>query len=638
MKLIILVKDTNKYVKSKFSFQWSQVGVAKEICLAGVRPVSVKRMLNGLETAMRSQRVQISFGEFESMSAWLMASPLFKHYLDDRLLKSLKEGQSNNPQLQLKSDEFWQEMDEAESREEKMEIVCSYMKAILRGALRMEPDEPISEDANMQDLGVDSLMLIELKNSIQSLMGSRLTVTANMLKDCHTIRDLANVIVDKISDDEENPASVPPLSPEEFRHLLEADCILEEGISSNGNTPEPISSLKSVLVTGVTGQLGPYVLLNLCESLSHSLERIALLIRTREKKCPREKLQNILTSMNIIDRIDMSKVDILRGDVTHPKFGLSDEVYQELSESIGGIVHLAVKSHHIEQYRKCESGTRDIRSVNVGGTLNALRFASSGKTKHVYYASSLISIFGSNEEGTLCDNWPEPEQFKVIAENGVGGYPTSKFVSEMLIKQANERGIPCKVFRFPWITGESKTGQLNYLNNHYILRFISYLKIKAMPMAPVPALVLPVDICAEISLKLFLNENVPQAIFNIPHPNPQLEVEFVKVAKKDFYVDLELVDWKSKEFAEKLYATDMPLESLREIYDNVDRAVSMSKAVPFQAVNGYLDSPDNYFTSCNAKLEKYINNYSESIPSSMDIIRKDLLYVKSKGFLDKFGV
>jgi len=33
----------------------------------------------------------------------------------------------------------------------------------------LDPDELINEDANIQDLGVDSLTLIELKNSIQTL-------------------------------------------------------------------------------------------------------------------------------------------------------------------------------------------------------------------------------------------------------------------------------------------------------------------------------------------------------------------------------------------------------------------------------------------------------------------------------------
>lgn len=50
--------------------------------------------------------------------------------------------------------------------------------------------------------------------------------------------------------------------------------------------------------------------------------------------------------------------------------------------------------------------------------------------------------------------------------------------------QANERGIPCIVIRFPWTTGESETGRLNYTINHFIL---SCLKIMSIPNGPLGA-------------------------------------------------------------------------------------------------------------------------------------------------------
>lgn len=86
-------------------------------------------------------------------------------------------------------------MDLVESNEKKMEVACGYIKSVLNSALRSEPDEPISKDANMQKLRVNSLMAIELKNSIQGLLSTRLPITATLLKDCNTIRDVASTLI-----------------------------------------------------------------------------------------------------------------------------------------------------------------------------------------------------------------------------------------------------------------------------------------------------------------------------------------------------------------------------------------------------------------------------------------------------------
>ncbi len=246
-------------------------------------------------------------------------------------------------------------------------------------------------------------------------------------------------------------------------------------------------------------------------------------------------------------------------------------------------------------------------------------------------------MFGGNDEGTLCDDWPKRDQIKAIVEHNIMGYPTSKYVCEMIIKQANDRGIPCKVFRFPWITGESNTGRLNYTNNHIILRFLSYLKIKSIPDAPLPAIVLPVDVCADLSLKLFWNDEAPNEVYNIAHPNPGLEVEFVQVAKEHFGVELELVDWRSKEFVSKLYATDMPLAALKEIYEDVDKGIAVAESGAFQAIQGYLNEPEIFFK--NKKVETYLPGFSANMfTSTMDIIKRNLEFVKSEGLFAKYGL
>lgn len=62
---------------------------------------------------------------------------------------------------------------------------------MIRQILKLGKDDPMSDDENFQDLGMDSLMMIEMKNVVQSTIGKRATITVNSVKDCHTVTQLA---------------------------------------------------------------------------------------------------------------------------------------------------------------------------------------------------------------------------------------------------------------------------------------------------------------------------------------------------------------------------------------------------------------------------------------------------------------
>lgn len=132
--------------------------------------------------------------------------------------------------------------------------------------------------------------------------------------------------------------------------------------------------------------------------------------------------------------------------------------------------------------------------------------------------------------------------FDNIVEHKIPALQDSKLICELLLKQALDRGIPCKVYRLPWIAGKSQTGWLNPIDNLYILRYLSFVKVKAMPPLAIPATPIPVDICARISLQLFFDDEAPCEVYNIAHPQPPIEQELVGVAKEEFGVDIEILE------------------------------------------------------------------------------------------------
>lgn len=226
----------------------------------------------------------------------------------------------------LNADDFWKEVDTG-TKEEKVEVMLKYLKIVLRTTLRLGPNEPIGDQTNIQDLGVDSLMKIELKNSLQTLLGNRLILTAATFKNCNTAH-LASAIVTKLIHEEQDEQVDEPLDEVSFRKLLLEDSILPQDIIPR-SPPSKVSGAKVILVTGATGRLAPYLVAQLVNILS-SLEKMICLVRNvTDSNAATEKVMNNMKSYNI--NFPMEKVECIAGNVSRDKLGLSLKVWKELA-------------------------------------------------------------------------------------------------------------------------------------------------------------------------------------------------------------------------------------------------------------------------------------------------------------------
>lgn len=152
-----------------------------------------------------------------------------------------------------------------------------------------------------------------------------------------------------------------------------------------------------------------------------------------------------------------------------------------------------------------------------------------------------------------------------------------------------------------------------------------------MPAVVIPANFLPLGICAELSLYLFLRDDVPWEVFNLSHPKPQLAQELSGVAEQDFGRKLDLLD--VQEFEERLKQnTEKELQG--QLQEN--RVISQYFSDAGRIITGYLSAPDTFFT--NAKISDRILNYEMNFPPSIKYPGKDFMYLKSQGVLEKFGI
>lgn len=208
-------------------------------------------------------------------------------------------------------------------------------------------------------------------------------------------------------------------------------------------------------------------------------------------------------------------VEVVPGDMGREMFGLNSSTYVNLCEHVEAIINVAVNNSFQEKYYASKE-ISSCRICNIQGLKNIFEFAVSKKLKHVFYASTIVAQKEIGEDGLYSESWPTLDQ---IAHLPNSAYPISKVICDLIAQETIQRRIPCKVFRFPNIGGDSVTCGNIKLDNFMMIRFYTYMYLGIMPAYNIPLCMMPVDLCAEFSVNLFFNDEAPSSIYNIFNPN-----------------------------------------------------------------------------------------------------------------------
>ncbi|GAA1964519.1 thioester reductase domain-containing protein [Catenulispora subtropica] len=246
-------------------------------------------------------------------------------------------------------------------------------------------------------------------------------------------------------------------------------------------TPRPAPAnggLGRVLLTGGTGFLGGHMI---AELLRNGATEVVCLVRGAD---PAERLAANLADYDQHD-VDFSKLTILPGDLTLPRFGLDEAGFAELADRLDVIYHCAAHMNFILPYRV-------LRAPNVVGTTEILRLACTGRPTPVHYISTIDMRVGD----------VLPERPGPLDAGTSDGYVLSKKTGEHLVLEAGRRGLPVGVYR-PWlITGATGTGAVG-VRDQLALCLAGSLIAGLMPEdTPIPLHVLPVDLVSAAIVRL----------------------------------------------------------------------------------------------------------------------------------------
>lgn len=257
--------------------------------------------------------------------------------------------------------------------------------------------------------------------------------------------------------------------------------------------------IKNIFLTGATGFIGAHLLASI---LNHTDARVICLVLGGSIP---EATQRIAANL---DRHQLSvcwsRVRIVLGDLSQPLFGMIHIDYDNLKQEIDLIIHSGADVSLFREYEQ-------LKAVNVDGLGRVLELANGVRRIPVTHLSS-YSVF--NEASYRGDQVVFEEPLRGKEPIFRNGYAKSKWMAEFLCEQAHTTGAPVKILRLPYISGAASTGICN--PKGYIDLMLNAMLVTSLaPELDFSLTCLPVDICADLVVRISLQSAATPCIFHL---------------------------------------------------------------------------------------------------------------------------
>jgi amino acid adenylation domain-containing protein/thioester reductase-like protein len=292
--------------------------------------------------------------------------------------------------------------------------------------------------------------------------------------------------------------------------ILRADIQLDGDIKSNGTSMRQLSEAKTVLLTGATGFLGAFLLKALIEQTSATIICLVRFTDPRDDCRPAgfARIRKNLVDLGLWNDNMLERMEVLPGNLSDTRLGLSAESFKEIASRIEVIFHAAATVNLVYPYAA-------LRNANVGGTREVLRLASvSGATLHHISTNGVLvpSVEGWSEDAMV--------ELDDVPEKLLDGYGQTKWVAEMLVCEASRRGMPVKIYRPGTISGHSATGSTNTYD------LLNALVVESLQLACAPSIeqwfaeMTPVDFVTDAIMTLADHTETDQLVYHLGDSNP----------------------------------------------------------------------------------------------------------------------
>lgn len=361
----------------------------------------------------------------------------------------------------------------------------------------------ITAEHSFFDLGGHSLSLAELASRLSRNFGffvpvARLADPVTLNGHVQTLRAVRDGQIAAVQAD--LPAA------------LRKDTQLERDIEPGNAQICAAKSADTILLTGATGFLGAFLLNDLLENTSAQIICLVRFSDPSEDDVPRgiARLRKNLIDLGLWRDSVMERVEVLPGNLSRKRLGLSPDTFEKLANRIQVIIHAAATVNLVYPYAA-------LRAANVGGTREILRLACLGNATVEYVSTNGVLPTSASGNG-----WPEDSMLYVdaVPEKLADGYGQTKWAAEQLVLEAGRRGLPVRILRAGTISGHSASGAANAYD------LLTALFVESMNLGYAPnvegwrAEMTPVDFVSKAIVHLSNQTHAKQLVFHLGDPDP----------------------------------------------------------------------------------------------------------------------
>jgi amino acid adenylation domain-containing protein/thioester reductase-like protein len=359
------------------------------------------------------------------------------------------------------------------------------------------PAADISTDESFFNLGGHSILLSRLLLEIRKRFGR--SVPINRFIEAPTLLRLAGLIDDQT----ETTGDISPQA------LIDANAALDMPILPLSR----LGDLHKVIVTGANGFLGVHIVEAL---LAWGATEVACLVREHATLSAEERFRQALRD-NQLQHLDLSRVSVHAADISKPRLGLSEAVYERLDRDFGSLIHNAANVNHVQDYDT-------LAHDNVAPIYECLKLCE-GRSKKIFnYVSTLSACSAVDANGRVLEQ-PAVDTPPIYLRNG---YNLSKWVAERVLDQALRLGAHVNIYRPGNIAFNSASGVCQPEKNRLMLMLKGSMQLGAVPDFGIHFDLMPVDFLARFIGFQASRHQPDRAIFNLQNPLPLSWSDYVE--------------------------------------------------------------------------------------------------------------